>query len=461
MLNKKNILFLIVLMIACNASAKPLPLLKISSNGRYFTTVEGKPFFWLGDTGWLLLSKLNREAMTSYFRQRKEQGFNVVQVMLLHSLVATNVYGDSALHNRNIAMPDTIAGSNFVQYANYDYWDNVDYALSEAEANGLYLAMVPVWGTNVKGGGVTIEQAKVYAKFLAQRYKNYSNVIWMNGGDIAGANHMEVWNAIGETLQEYDKNHLITFHPVGRRQSGEWFNNQSWLNFNMVQSGHKDYRQDTAATDLKYGEDNWRYINDAYTLQPLKPVLDAEPSYEAIPHGLHDTTQPPWQAADVRRYAYWSVFAGGCGFTYGNNAVMQFLRIGDKTVAYGAKQTWHQAINAEGAEQMKYLSKLLLSVPFETGKPAQNMVLNSGDKYERLAAFKGSAFTFIYTYNGKDIEVNMALLDGKKSKAYWYNPRNGDKQYVNSYDNKGTHTFNTPGEVKDGNDWVLILEKAS
>jgi hypothetical protein len=26
----------------------------------------------------------------------------------------------------------------------------------------------------------------------------------------------------------------------------------------------------------------------------------------------------------VRRYAYWSVFAGSCGHTYGHNAIMQF-----------------------------------------------------------------------------------------------------------------------------------------
>ena len=41
----------------------------------------------------------------------------------------------------------------------------------------------------------------------------------------------------------------------------------------------------------------------------LKPVLDAEPSYEGIPQGLHDPAQPRWRDCDVRRYGYWSVFA--------------------------------------------------------------------------------------------------------------------------------------------------------
>jgi hypothetical protein len=464
MIIKKNISrFGILLLLACSTivNARNLPLLKVASNHRYFVTADGKPFFWLGDTGWLLFSKLNRQQISAYFKQRKEQGFNVIQVMLLHSLAATDVYGDSALHNHNVAAPDTAAGNSFIHPEKYDYWDNVDYAVKEAAANDLYLALVPVWGTNVKEGGVTVEQAKVYAQFLAQRYKNNSNIIWMNGGDIEGTSHTEVWNIIGETLHKYDSQHLITFHPRGRRQSGEWFNKQPWLNFNMVQSGHKDYAQDTLATDLHYGEDNWRYINDAYALQPAKPVLDAEPSYEGIPHGLHDSTQPYWQAADVRRYAYWSVFAGGCGFTYGHNAVMQFLRTGDTTIAYSAKITWQEAMNAEGAKQMQYLYKLMSSVPFETGSPVQDLIINNHDEqYNRVAAFKGNGFAFIYIYNGNNIKVNMAALDGKRWKAYWYSPRNGSKEYINETENNGIHVFDTPGDIKNGNDWVLILEKA-
>jgi hypothetical protein len=331
--------------------------------------------------------------------------------------------------------------------------------VKEAEANGLYLALVPVWGANVKSGNVSVDEAKAYAKFLADRYKNSNNIIWVNGGDIEGTNHTEVWNAIGETLYANDKNHLITFHPFGRHQSGEWFNNEQWLSFNMTQSGHRDYAQDTASTSHKYGEDNWRYINDAYTLHPVKPVLDAEPSYEDIPHGLHDTTQPRWKAADVRRYAYWDVFAGGCGFTYGHNSVMQFRRIGDTNVSYGAHITWEKAMNAEGASQMKYLVQLMQSFPFEEAKPAENIITNNGEKYERLAALQEKNFAFIYTYNGKNIEVKMSSLNGDKSKAYWYNPRNGDKSFIAIINNSGAHSFNPPGEKKDGNDWILILEK--
>jgi hypothetical protein len=49
----KNIFLIILLGSLLNAEAQ-LPLLKVSANKRFFQTAGGKPFFWLGDTGWLL-----------------------------------------------------------------------------------------------------------------------------------------------------------------------------------------------------------------------------------------------------------------------------------------------------------------------------------------------------------------------------------------------------------------------
>src|SRR5688572_2974378 len=87
----------------------PKPL-KVSANGRYFMTSDGKPFFWLGDTGWLLFSKLKREEAVKYLDDRKLKGFNVIQVMVLHTTAVVNAYGDTALIQRNVAQPNTTPG---------------------------------------------------------------------------------------------------------------------------------------------------------------------------------------------------------------------------------------------------------------------------------------------------------------------------------------------------------------
>ncbi len=455
------LILLVVLVSGCESTenqdtSKGISKLEISDNGRYFKTADGKPFFWLGDTGWLLFSKLDRKETKEYLQKRKKQGFNVIQVMVLHSLSATDAYGDSALINENVAEPVVTKGNQFQKGNQYDYWDQVDYVVEQARKLGIYVAMVPVWGTNVKAGNVSRKQARKYATFLADRYKNKSNIIWLNGGDIKGTDSTAIWNIIGQTLQKKDPNHLVTFHPFGRTQSTTWFQDSSWLDFNMFQSGHRRYDQDPTG----YGEDNWRYVRDAYYKHPIKPVLDGEPSYEGIPEGLHDTTQPRWEAKDVRRYAYWSVFEGACGFTYGDNAVMQMHQAEDTTSAYGAKKYWKEALNAPGANQMHYLKKLILSYSYFDRVPDTSMVLNQGRRYNYIPATKGKEYALLYTYNGRNIKVKLDQIEGEKVKASWFNPRNGKSKAIGLNQNEGAETYNPPGNKKEGNDWVLILEKA-
>src|ERR1700753_1988268 len=82
-----------------------LPRLRVSADKHYLVTEKGDPFFWLGDTGWLLLTHLTREQSEQYLEDRRQKGFNVIQVMVVHGLTDTNVYGDSALAGKNLATP--------------------------------------------------------------------------------------------------------------------------------------------------------------------------------------------------------------------------------------------------------------------------------------------------------------------------------------------------------------------
>ena len=453
-----RIIPVILLFVCGKALAAPKPL-KIAPNGRYFMTADGKPFFWLGDTGWLLFSKLNREEAIKYLDDRKQKGFNVIQVMVLHQTKVVNAYGDAALIDSNVSMPNITSGNNPADATQYDYWDHVDFIVNAAAERGIYIAMVPVWGSEVKAGHVNRVQAKQYATFLANRYKTQSNIIWMNGGDIKGTDSLEVWKVIGKTLHEKDPGHLVTFHPRGRTQSSTWFHNEAWLQFNIFQSGHRRYNQDTSAGELHYGEDNWKYVAADYRKTPAKPTFDAEPSYEKIPQGLHDSLEKRWTADDVRRYAWWSVFAGGCGYTYGDNAVMQMHRPGDTDGNYGVTDYWYQAINDPGASQMQYVKDLMLSRSYFDRVPDQSLIAGDvGEKYDRLMATRGQHYAMVYTYTGRNISVKMDKLAGKTIKASWYNPRDGKYTTIGSFANKGVREFDAPGEVRDGNDWVLVLE---
>jgi hypothetical protein len=430
--------------------------LRVSKNGRFLAHENGKPFFWLGDTGWLLFSKLDKAEAEIYLEDRRLKGFNVIQVMVLHEIDEVNVYGKSALLDKELTHLNVSEGE-------YGYWEHIDFITDLAAKKGLYLAMVPIWGSVVKNGWTDVDKIKYYGEWLAKRYADRPNIIWLNGGDTKGNLHKDIWAALGQAIKNVDHNHLMTFHPFGRTSSSDWFHNEPWLDFNMFQSGHRHYDQimknnEEGNENLWIGQDNWRYVLNDYEKTPVKPTMDGEPSYEGIPHGLHDTTQPLWTDADCRRYAYWSVFAGAFGHTYGNNSVMQMLKPGEGIGSYGATQYWFEAINDGGAAQMQYMKKLMLSVPFYNRVLDQSIIHGDpGSRYERLLATRGVDYLFVYSYTGREFSINMGKITGDTVNARWYNTRNGRSLYIGRFVNSAVQQFTPPGKTIEGNDWVLIV----
>ena len=67
------------------------------SNSYLITKNDGKPFFWLADTGWELFHRLTRDATILYLDIREEQQFNVIMAVALaelNGLRQPNMYGD-------------------------------------------------------------------------------------------------------------------------------------------------------------------------------------------------------------------------------------------------------------------------------------------------------------------------------------------------------------------------------
>jgi hypothetical protein len=424
------------------ASAADTGRLVVSPNGHFLQYQDGRPFFWLADTSWLMFDRLTLDEMKTYLHDRHEKGFDVVQVMVIRG-TDIDATGSPALIDEDPSKPDLTHG----------HWDHIDQAISAANDEGIYVGMVAAWGSEVKSGKLNESNAKQYATFLARRYRDRPNIVWILGGDIQGDIHPDVWRIMGTTLKAEDPNHLITYHPFGRMQSSMWFHNEPWLDFNMFQSGHQRYDQDVSSPH-KFGEDNWRYVVEDYARKPAKPVVDGEPSYEGIPQGLHDETQPYWTAADVRRYAWWSVLAGAAGHTYGDNSIMQFLRKGDKP-AYGAKTLWTEAMHDPGSGQMQYVKKLVLSRPYFERVPDQSLIAGeNGTKHDYVIATRGANYLFAYDYSGKPFQIRMGAISGKRVQAWWYSPRDGSAKKAETLDNRGDHAFTPP----DNNDWVLVLD---
>lgn len=441
---------------AAPAAAQDVPPLGISQNDRYLEA-GGKPFFWLGDTAWLLFSRVSREETLHYLDTRAAQGFNVVQVMVLHTPLMTTSTGTPALVSGNPGQPHTTPGSDPAVTGEYDYWDHVDWVVDRAAERGIYLAMVPAWGSLADEKALTLDNVEPYGRFLAERYGDEANVIWLNGGDTRGEMNSLLWDRLGTTIKAVAPDQLMTFHPIGRTASSWHYHEASWLDFNMVQSGHRSYAQEGASSR---SEDNWRFMAEDWARTPTRPTIDGEPSYENIPHGLHEVDQPRWQAADARRYAWWAVMAGAFGHTYGENNVMQFFTPGAPTANFEADTNWDEALAAPGATQMRHLRDLIEARPMLERVPDQSLITDNGERYERVLASRGGDYALAYTYTGRPFTMRLGQIAGDRVIARWYSPRDGSSTAIGSFANAGERRFDPPGEQQPGNDWVLVLDDA-
>lgn len=434
--------------------------LKVSANQRYLQFENGKPFFFLGDTGWLLPERLDRSEVQYYLQKCRAAGFNTVLVQVMNGTPSYNIYGQPSL-------PAGWDMSKADPAGMYSYWDHMDYIVSQAEQNGIYIGMVAIWGSQVKAGNINAQQAKAYGRFLANRYKNSPNIIWVMGGDIQGDIHPEVWESLASSIKSIDHNHLMTYHPRGRYTSAKWWSKAGWIDFHAFQSGHRKYGQRMGNKDYPIPdnteEDNWMYVDSTWAYKPMKPVLDAEPSYKDIPKGLHDPCEERWQDYDVRRYAYWSVFAGSCGHTYGHNAIMQMLKPGYPT-SYGisgSEKTWYQALDDPGYNQMKHLKNLMLTMPYLERVPDQSIIVGkNGERYNRLLATRGNDYLMVYNYHCVPMKIDLRKVSGAKKNVWWMDAATGSLEYIGEFDSRVV-TFAPQKGVRGISDGVFIAIDSS
>jgi hypothetical protein len=429
----------------------PLQQLRVSENGRFLVYEDGKPFFYLGDTAWELFHRLNLEEAAYYMDNRKAKGFTVIQATILaelDGLHTPNAFNHTPLQNDDPTKP------------NESYFKDVDQFLKLAADKGLYIGLLPTWGDKVFknkwGAGPEIfnrQNARAYGQFLGARYRNQRNIIWILGGDRTPRDpgDVEIWRAMAEGIAAgaggYDKT-LMSFHPQPKADGGSstWFHQDAWLDFNMLQTGHC-----TNGT-------NYLKVAHDYALQPTKPVIDSEPLYEDHPICFDVKKNGYSKADDVRKLAYWQVFAGAFGHTYGCHPVWQMYAAGREPVN-APQRTWKEALDLPGAAQMGYVRKLILSRPFLTRIPDQSLI--SGDNpqdssYCSATRDQDGSYAFVYTPTGKALQVNTSNLKGKTLTVQWYNPRSGTYGDLNKIQKRQQMTFAPPdsGEAKD---WVLIL----
>ncbi|HBY63431.1 MAG TPA: hypothetical protein DEH78_26705, partial [Solibacterales bacterium] len=373
-----------------------------------------------------------------------------------------NPYGDLPLVNRDPTKPAVTPGANPADAKAYDYWDHVDYIIDQANARGIYVALLPTWGryVNAKSGNnhdeslLTAANAATYGEFLGKRYRNKS-VIWILGGDRTATGFEPVWRELAKGIaigvagkEDYDAL-LMSFHPRGGETSSTWFHNDAWLDFNMHQTGHSRAER----------TQSWVKIAKDYERTPVKPVIDGEPLYEDHPVEFRARDYGYSFDAHTRPRAYWSVFSGACGHTYGNHSVWQMYAPNRRPIN-GPLITWDDAMHRPGSGQVQYVRWLVESRPYFSRVPDQTLIADALDGADRIVATRGEDYAFIYSAQGRKFTVNLGKISGSSVKAWWFNPRNGRAAEIETIPNQGTREFTCPSEGF-GADWVLVLDDAA
>lgn len=136
---------------------------------------------------------------------------------------------------------------------------------------------------------------------------------------------------------------------------------------------------------------------------------------------------------------------------------MQMLKPGYPT-SYGDAgdvKAWYQGLKDPGYNQMQYLKRLMLSFPYFERVPDQSIILENGEKYNRLIATRGNDYLLVYNYNNNSMKLDLTKISGAKKNVWWMTASTGKLEYLGEYDNK-VCTFSYHPQRARVEDGVLI-----
>ena len=383
--------------------------LTISENGHYFLDKSGSPFFWQGDTEWELFRYLNATEACALLAERKEQGFNVIQVIVngvfpeWGAMTGMKPWqGLKAWRNDNPLTPDE------------EYFRKVDSIVAYADKLDIILVMGVYHARDCDAGRITALNAKQWAVWLANRYRNAGNVVFGMYPHAEAASETIIRGTVAGILEADGDSHLITMHPDPSPASSSFMHSEFWLSFNTVQ---------TWSTNMM----NYDMVRADYNRWPPKPVVDGEARYE----GEDGTTAP-----EVRRSAWWACLAGGF-YSYGHRD------------NWKSPQTWRDWYDSPAARQMKIMGDFFRSLDWWRIVPDQKIFEKwiSGNVAARSA---DGEWIVAYLTGKSPVRVNLnSITASKTADAWWLNPATGSRSSIGTFSTSGIAEFVIPEGWED------------
>jgi hypothetical protein len=445
--------------------------LKLSSNKRYLVDQHNKPFPILGRTAWFIIS-LSDTGFKYFIDNTLQHGYNAIEMSVITHWQMGNHAPFDAHHNapflKTLGGKDWDGNLKFNNPAselpdfltpNEGYWKHVDELLAYCEAKGILVLMFPgyVGYSNEKEDqgwmkelvANTPPNVEKYGAWIAKRYKNRKNIVWMLLGDKGKytSEQQLAEEALIKGLKSVTGQQSV--HYTAESSSGE--NAADNIFFGKEMTLNASYTWELRVP-VPY------IARKAYAHEPVMPsFLLEEPYDEEGPDGNNynpNATQP------VRRFQWWGWLSTTGGYMAGNGYVWQFV-----------DPIWQQHLNTQAAYDMERLNAFIRSINWwqlvPSGLNGMQVLITDSNNVDSSAAYVLAAaakdgsllVAYIPPAHIGNITVNMQPLN-KNMYGYWFDPTNGRYTLVNDspFSNAGNHVFTPPGvNSKGDNDWVLLL----
>ena len=428
--------------------------LRIAADQRHFAYGDGTPFFWMGDTWWMGLTKrlVWPEEVKMLADDRIKKGFNVVQIV-------AGLYPDMPAFDPRGENENGFPWEEKYSSIRPAYFDAADKRIIYLAEQGIVPCIVGAWGYHLPWLGS--EKMKKHWRYLIARWGALP-VVWCAAGETTMPFYLSTnkaadivwlkneWTHVIRYIKETDPfDRILSTHAAHHaKTTRESITEPALLDFDMHQSGHGNVAAKQAAQAL----DGWR-------INPPMPVRSGESRYEAlaIPNPL---------PAEAPRSAFWAhtVNSGLAGHTYGANGVWQLNGI-DKP--YGKSPggnnwgttPWNEAMKLPGSSQIGAARKLIESIPgWSSFQPQPGMITQwSSVDMPVLAVTDDNQSALSYLPSAGSITITLPATN-QPYKAYWFNPVSivKEQELTLNTDGSGKLSATAPGTQQD---WVLVLHK--
>lgn len=364
---------------------------------------NGRPFFYLADTVWSALTNVTEDEWREYLVYRRFQGFNVLQINLLHQWDASVPYFRFPFRR------DAQGGYNSFEF-DESYFDFAERLLQMASEEDFVPALVLLWCNFVPDTWgsqrnisplIPFSVMEWYVRYAVERLSKFYPIFIISGDTDFGSNvTVRYYLRALEIVKAVAPEAPTTLHLQPQADLPEEIVRSSCLDFYMYQSGHMGKEQ-----QLPYV-----LAQRFFSKSVKRPIVNGEPCYEGHPYGF--TKDGSFGERDVRKAMWQSLLAGAsAGVSYGAHGIWSWHRRRSEFRGIefsGEPFEWRVALTFPGAWEASFAKFVFEEFELFGIQPANDLLARMPDEV-RLAITMNREKFALYTPLARNIVLRINL----------------------------------------------------